>query len=141
MPTKPDPHVLYVAPTTARARALDRAGYNALVAPDLSPETVALLSSFTGTDLVLTVPLLHPLAAALNPDRFHIVCVDCWPGSRLDVVGTVPAYTHLLSLAERQDVVPVKSSAHGRLARAMFQALDDDNEPRYRELARQVVAA
>lgn len=141
LPTKPDPHCLYVAGSQAQAKDLDQAGYVALWLKARDADAAILLAGFAGSDIVLTDPALHSLAAALDPDRFTLVCVDCWPGNRLDVVGTVPMLTHLLSLAERQDVVPVQSSAHGRLAKQMFAAFDAEDEAKYRALARQVVAA
>lgn len=136
LPTKPDPHVVYVADTLARAKELDEAGYISLCSP-----SAELLGAFSGSDIVLTHPSLHALAAHIDPDRYLVTCTDCWPGGTLDVVGTVPALTHLLSLAERHDVVPVQSSAHGKLAKQIYAAFDQEDTKRYQTLARQVVAA
>lgn len=135
LPLKPAPHVLYVAPDLARARALDQAGYQAVWLED-----PAALAAFTGSDIVFTSPELHHLAVG-EPGHFVLVYADCWAQGQLDVAGAVPAMTHLLSLAETQDLIPIQTAARGRQAQALYKAYGDGDTARYQGLARKLGAA
>jgi hypothetical protein len=141
LPTQPDAQTLYVAPTAAQAAELDAAGYPALWLDPPGPDAVLQLAGFAGTDIVLTHPDLHALASSLDADRFAVVCADCWPGGVLNVVDTVPMMTHLLTLAERHDVIPIQSSGRGRLAQKLYKAFELGNAAAYRKMAREVVGA
>jgi hypothetical protein len=124
-----------VAADLTHARALDAAGYPALWLTD-----PGLLERFEGSDIVLTEPGLHSLAFDLG-GAFLVQCVDCWASGALDVVGTVPMTTHLLTLAEYHDVVPIQSSSQGKLAQQLYKAFELGQDAIYRRLARKVVSA
>lgn len=141
LPTQQDAQTLYVAPTAALAAELDAAGYPALWLDPLAADAALYLAGFTGTDIVLAHPELHPLASGLSAERFTVITVNCWPKGTLRALETVPVSTHILTLAERHDVIPIQSSSKGKLAQKLYKAFELDNTAAYRKMAREVVSA
>lgn len=131
----PDTNTVYVAFEAAQAAKLAQSGYPACVCSSAED-----LKAFKGSDVVLTDARIFSWAFDLS-NQFNVVQADCWQKGVLDVLNNVPMMTHLLTLAETIDLIPIQSSKLGKQAQAIYKAFGNDDQTEYRRLVKGLVAA